>query len=104
MEKRLHGLKQEKDHHWCSVKHIDGWALDWGSTGLRTRQEVEDWKQKCPIKRFKEYLITNNILTNAECVEIEEDAFNQVEAATKFALESPEPDTSKVMEDVFCEN
>lgn len=70
----------------------------------RTRQEVEDWKQKCPIKRFKEYLITNNILTNAECVEIEEDAFNQVEAATKFALESPEPDTSKVMEDVFCEN
>ncbi|KJS50547.1 thiamine pyrophosphate-dependent dehydrogenase E1 component subunit alpha [Desulfosporosinus sp. BICA1-9] len=70
----------------------------------RSKEEVEEWKQKCPIKRFKEYLINNQVLTSAECDEIETDALNQVEAATKFALESPEPDPATVMEDVFCEN
>lgn len=69
----------------------------------RTKEEVDEWKKKCPIKRFKEYLINNKILTAEECDAIEQDAFSRVEEAARFALESPEPDTAAVMEDVFCE-
>jgi TPP-dependent pyruvate/acetoin dehydrogenase alpha subunit len=65
---------------------------------------VDEWKKKCPIKRFKEYLIKNKVLTVMECDAIEQDAFNKVEEAAKFALESPEPDPARVMDDVFCEN
>ena len=70
----------------------------------RSRDEVEEWKLKCPIKRLREYLISQKILTEDACNEIEQDAFDEVEAAAKFALESPEPDPAKVLEDVYFED
>ncbi|KZL89209.1 thiamine pyrophosphate-dependent dehydrogenase E1 component subunit alpha [Clostridium magnum] len=70
----------------------------------RTREEVEAWKEKCPIKRFEEYMVNNNIATAEELQKIENDVIADVEYAEKFALESPQPDTSKVMDYVFYEN
>jgi len=68
----------------------------------RTREEVEAWKKKCPIKRLREYMIENKIATEKELDKIEMDVHNMVEAAEKFALESPQPDPAKVLDDVFC--
>jgi len=68
----------------------------------RTREDVEEWKKKCPIKRLREYMLKNEVLTDAEIDRIEQDAYSQVEEAAKFALESPEPDPATVMEDVFA--
>ena len=70
----------------------------------RSREEVEAWKLKDPIKRFREYLNSQKILTEKECEKIEQDAFDEVEAAAKFSLESPEPDPAYVMDDVYFEN
>lgn len=70
----------------------------------RTREDVEEWKKKCPIKRLREYMIENHILSEAEIDQIEQNSQDAVEAAAKFALESPDPDPSKVLEDVFFEN
>jgi TPP-dependent pyruvate/acetoin dehydrogenase alpha subunit len=70
----------------------------------RTREEVEAWKKKCPIARLRQYLIENNILTEAEIRKIEQESQEAVETAAKFALESPEPDPATVLEDVFYEN
>lgn len=67
----------------------------------RTREEVEDWKKKCPIKRLREYMISSNLLTEQELQVMEDDIKNQVEEATRFALESPEPDPATVLEDVY---
>lgn len=69
----------------------------------RTREEVEEWKKRCPIKRLREYLVNNKVLTEQELSQIERDADKQIEEATKFAIDSPEPDPSRVMEDVFCD-
>jgi len=69
----------------------------------RSREDVESWKLKCPIKRLREHLISESILTVEECDAIDRDAYNQVEEATKFALESPEPDPATVLEDVYFE-
>ena len=68
----------------------------------RTREEVEEWKKKCPIKRLRDYMIQNNILTETEIEKMEADAHQAVDEAAKFAIESPEADTTTVMEDVFC--
>ena len=68
----------------------------------RTREEVEEWKKKCPIKRLRQYMIENNILSEKEIDDLEADVQRQVDEAEKFALESPEPDPNTVMEDVFC--
>lgn len=67
----------------------------------RTREEVEEWKKKCPIKRLREYMISSNLLTEQELQVMEDDIKNQVEEATRFALESPEPDPATVLEDVY---
>ena len=69
----------------------------------RTREEVEEWKRKCPIKRLREYLLENKLLAETEVLNIENDIQVEVDEATAFALESPEPDPAFVLDDVFCE-
>lgn len=81
------------------------WAGHW--TGdpqvYRTREEVEEWKQKDPIKRLRTWMIEHHVLSEAECDAIEHKSIEAVEAATRFALESPDPDPARVMDDVYCE-
>ncbi len=67
----------------------------------RTREEVEEWKKKCPIKRLAEYLSEKKILTKKDIAEIDKDIENQIEKAEEFAINSPEPDPDKVMDGVF---
>lgn len=69
----------------------------------RTRDEVDEWKKKCPIKRLREYMLENKLLTEKEALEIENGIQKEVDTATTFALESPEPDPASVLEDVFFE-
>jgi acetoin:2,6-dichlorophenolindophenol oxidoreductase subunit alpha len=70
----------------------------------RTKDEVDDWKKKCPIKSLRKYLIENNILTEKQTEEIENDVWRQVEDAAEYAMNSPEPDPAFVLKDVFFEN
>ena len=70
----------------------------------RTREEIDKWKKKCPIKKLRGYLIKNKISSESELDEIEQKSQEEVEYAAKFALESPEPDPASVMDDVFFEN
>ena len=69
----------------------------------RTREEVNSWKEKCPIKRLRAYMLENKILLEEELAKIEKDTEMEIEKAAKFATDSPEPDPSTVMEDVFYE-
>ncbi|NJD02264.1 MAG: pyruvate dehydrogenase (acetyl-transferring) E1 component subunit alpha, partial [Ruminiclostridium sp.] len=69
----------------------------------RTREEVEEWKKKCPIKRLRKYMLDNKLLTENEAAKIEDEIQEQVDEAALFALESPEPDTALVLDDVFYE-
>ena len=68
----------------------------------RTREEVESWKAKCPIKRYRAELLANGF-TAAELDKVETDAAAEAEAAAEFALNSPEPDPAHVLDDVFFE-
>lgn len=69
----------------------------------RTREEVEEWKKKCPIKRLKNYLLENGMATEEELTALEDKAQALIEEAEEFALNSPEPDPAHVMDDVFYE-
>jgi len=68
----------------------------------RTKQDVEVWKKKCPIKRLREHMISNGTVAEKELEAIEQEAGRLVEMAAKFAAESPEPNPDTVMEDVCC--
>ncbi|MBR3842582.1 MAG: thiamine pyrophosphate-dependent dehydrogenase E1 component subunit alpha [Christensenellaceae bacterium] len=69
----------------------------------RTREEVASWMEKCPIKRFRQYLLENEILTEAELTEIDEATAKEAAEASEFAINSPEPDPAHVMDDVFAD-
>jgi pyruvate dehydrogenase E1 component alpha subunit len=69
----------------------------------RTKEDVKAWMDKCPIKRMKAAMIADSIATEKELTAIEEKAKADVEAAAKFAIESPEPDPKTVMDNVYYE-
>jgi len=67
----------------------------------RTREEVDEWKLKCPIKRYREKLISSGQVSETELDAIEREEHEGVEDATVFALESPEPDPVTLMDNVY---
>ncbi len=70
-------------------------------TTYRSEAEVEEWKKKDAINRFRKTLIEKSVLTENEAVEIENDVKKLVEDAIKFADESPWPKPEEALKDVF---
>jgi pyruvate dehydrogenase E1 component alpha subunit len=68
----------------------------------RTKEEVEEWKKKDPIRRFKEKLIEMGMLTEKEAEEIDREIEREIDNAVKFAEESPLPDPAETLEDVYA--
>jgi pyruvate dehydrogenase E1 component alpha subunit len=68
----------------------------------RSREEIEAWKQKCPIERFRARLIEEGALTEEEAARIEQEAYAVVEAAVEFAEASPEPALETIEEGVYA--
>lgn len=69
----------------------------------RSREEVEDWKRKCPIKRYRERLLEEGLFTGDELNQIEREAQEEADKAAEFALNSPDPDPASLLDDVFYE-
>jgi 2-oxoisovalerate dehydrogenase E1 component len=71
------------------------------SARYRSEEEVEGWKAKCPIKRFKARLLSEGIITEADFEEMEREAKQAIEEALAFAKGSPDPELTAVTEDIF---
>jgi acetoin:2,6-dichlorophenolindophenol oxidoreductase subunit alpha len=70
----------------------------------RTKEEEAKWKEKCPLKRYTAFLTEHKILSAAEIRELEAAAEAEVQAAIKFAEESPLPAPSTVTDYIFSES
>ncbi|WP_438317670.1 thiamine pyrophosphate-dependent dehydrogenase E1 component subunit alpha [Candidatus Caldatribacterium sp. SIUC1] len=55
----------------------------------RTKEEVRMWTERCPIKRFREYLLGEGVPEEA-LKDLEKKAEELIEEAVRFAEESPE--------------
>ena len=70
----------------------------------RTREEVAEWREnRDPMKRWREKLIAEGLYTAEELDAMLKAADDETEAATEFALNSPNPDPAHVLDDVFYE-
>jgi acetoin:2,6-dichlorophenolindophenol oxidoreductase subunit alpha len=67
----------------------------------RTKEEVASWKKKCPILKYKKYLIKEDILKLMEIENIEKEVRAEIADAVKFAKDSPFPDPEDALEDVY---
>lgn len=68
----------------------------------RTKEEVASWKKKCPIVRYKKYLIDEGVAKSVEIKNIEEEVHTEITNAAKFAQESSFPNPEDALKDVYA--
>jgi len=71
------------------------------SAKYRPKEEVEEWLKKDPIKRFRERLAQEKVLSEKEAQDIERQVLHEIEQSVKFAVESPYPTPEEALEDVY---
>jgi len=69
----------------------------------RTKEEVEDYKEKDPITQVLKTIQKNKWATEAEIEAINEKVKNEVEECVKFAEESPWPADDELLKDVYVQ-
>jgi len=70
---------------------------------LRTAEEKERFAKQDPIKKFRQYVLDNNLLTEDQLTELENKADASVQEAIEFADSSPKPDKSQLLNNVFAD-
>jgi pyruvate dehydrogenase E1 component alpha subunit len=72
------------------------------NTGLRSKEELDYWMNRCPIKALEEFLLKYDFVSESEKSNIYESIEEEIEEALVFAKESPYPDPDeKSFSDVF---
>jgi len=69
----------------------------------RTKEEVESWKRKCPIKRTEEILFGRGALDAGKKTEMINAAYKKVADAVEYAQGCPFPDPGAVADYVYYE-
>ncbi len=71
---------------------------------LRSKEEKEYWLTRDPIKKFKSYLIDQNLADEEELKAVERKIQDVINEAVQFAESSPEPDPSELYRYIFAED
>lgn len=69
--------------------------------GLRSKEELEEWVARCPIKLLETQLKNKRFLTEAEAGRLRMEVADEVDRAVTWARESPFPDESELTQHVF---
>jgi TPP-dependent pyruvate/acetoin dehydrogenase alpha subunit len=72
-----------------------------GMPDLRPPDEIEAWKEKCPVAGFERILLENGIVSRQTLEEINAQVVQQIESAVSYALASPFPAPEDALEGVF---
>lgn len=70
----------------------------------RTKEEVEEYKEKDPINVVLKTIMDNGWATEDEIEQINEKVKQEVQESVDFAEESPWPDDSEVYKDIYVED
>ena len=74
-----------------------------GDFGYRTREEVEAWKERCPIRRLRDRVIADGLSTDRELNEIDAEIESEIDDAYRRAEASPWPDPADAATHVYAE-
>ncbi|MBT3667665.1 MAG: thiamine pyrophosphate-dependent dehydrogenase E1 component subunit alpha, partial [Opitutae bacterium] len=75
--------------------------------GYRPEQELQMWKEKCPIKRTRKHLLDEGLVSESELVSIQKTIESEIHKAFQFARSSPAPNPDTLFnfsntEDIKC--
>ncbi len=85
----------------CKTYRLKGHSR-FDPAAYRPKEEVSEWLKKDAIARFQSRLLDMGIINESEIQRTVERARNDVEKATKFALESPFPEPVEALDDVYA--
>lgn len=68
----------------------------------RTKEEIQGWMKRCPLDRFKKVLLKEGV-KESEFERMETDVQRELEAAIRFAEESPFPQPQDALQDLYAE-
>jgi pyruvate dehydrogenase E1 component alpha subunit len=68
----------------------------------RSKEEMDQWQNRCPIKKLRERLIKEKMMTEEMEKTIEANVKASIEKAVQFAKESPFPLPDEAVQDLFC--
>jgi pyruvate dehydrogenase E1 component alpha subunit len=70
-------------------------------TDYRTRDEVQQWKQRDPVKRFRKFLLDSGLLDESKLQAADQEVELLIDQAVEFAEKSLEPSADSVNDHVF---
>ena len=87
-------IVEAKTYRWYGHSRSDPRAY-------RTKAEEKFWHDRDPIIVLRGKLLNEKLCTDEELDKIKDKAFETIEDATKFAMDSPWPDPSDLAKDVY---
>lgn len=87
----------------CRTYRTRAHAEGMGDYTYRTRDDVAEWKTRCPIRRLASHLTEAGLATESELIGIEEELRKHVQAAGQSAEESAWPDAKTAATHVYFE-
>ena len=88
----------------CQTYRTRAHAEGMGDFTYRSREEVELWKTRCPIRRWRERVLSEGAAEAGELDAIDREVAGLVEAAERFAASSPWPAPATATRHVFAES
>jgi 2-oxoisovalerate dehydrogenase E1 component len=86
----------------CKTYRTRAHAEGMGDFTYRTREDVEQWKTRCPIARLKKHLLDQKIASDAELSAIEQEVGTLTESAHEFAEKSAYPTAESATTHVYA--
>lgn len=88
----------------CRTYRTRPHAEGMGDYTYRTREEVEEWKARCPIQALRRRLIDGGVATEPELADIETELRTATAAALQAAEADPWPESAGAVRHVFDES
>jgi len=86
----------------CKTYRTRAHAEGMGDFTYRTREDVEQWRTRCPIARLKKHLLENGLASDAQLDSIEQEVAALTEAAHEFAEKSAYPTAESATSHVYA--
>lgn len=88
----------------CKTYRTMGHYVGDPGTGYRPKEEIDNWKARCPIARFKQKLLAESWASAEELEQVERQVQALIDDAVAFAQSSPWPDPPEAMTNVYAKS
>jgi TPP-dependent pyruvate/acetoin dehydrogenase alpha subunit len=67
----------------------------------RTKEQVEEWRERDPIATFGKLLVDEEVLTDEDLEELDQNAIAKIDEAVQFADDSAHPEPESLYDDIY---